>query len=51
MGDAEGPALGSCPQGGDSLVDGGKVDVYRDSDTRLGSGARLLGFEFLGGMT
>lgn len=43
MGGAERPALGSCPQGGDSLVDGGRVDVYRHSSRRLGSGARLLG--------
>lgn len=51
MGGAERPALGSCPQGGDSLVDGGRVDVYRHSSRRLGSGARLLGLSLFGCMT
>lgn len=42
VGDAERPALGSCPLGEDSLVEGGKVRIYKNSSARLGSGVDHL---------
>lgn len=51
MGDAEKPVLGSCLQGEDSLVEGGKMGIYKNSSARLGSGTRPLGVKSWGSVT
>lgn len=40
--DAEKPVLGSCLQGEDSLVEGGKMGIYKNSSASLGSSPGAL---------
>ena len=51
LGAAEKPGPGSCPQGEDSLEEVGKMGVYKNPSTRLGSGARPLGVKSWGSVT
>lgn len=51
VGGAEEPGLASCPQGKDSLKEGGKMGIYKNPSTRLGSGARPLGVKSWGSVT
>lgn len=51
VGGAEKPVLGSCPQGEDSLMEGGKMGISKNSSARRGSGTRPLGVKSWGSVT
>lgn len=51
VGGVEKSGLGFYTQGDDSVVEGGKMGVYKNSSARLGSGGRLLGVVSWGSVT